>query len=175
MVFLLYGHYGHYGLTTWHGNNNHKSLACEQALNRVSKGSHLRIPLALTSPFPWGSHVTSRDSPKWRACWQATKIRPYVEWKITITSKRYCGCLQEVGMLWVWGHFEIWSLGLVFAYIRKRKVKCFHHNLPFKCSFGSSHNPKGTSDEALRTSAWEAILEALPGEVVGVLCHLSEF
>ena len=89
--------------------------------------------------------------------------------------KSYCGCLQEVGMLWVWGHFEIWSLGLVFAYIRTRKVKCFHHNLPFRCSFGSSHNPKGTSDEALRTSTWEAILEALPGGVVGVPCRLSVF
>lgn len=72
-------------------------------------------------------------------------------------------------MLWVWGHFEIWSLGLVFAYIRTGKVKCFHHNLPFRCSSGSSHNPKGTSDKVLRTSAWEgeAILEALPGGVVG--------
>ena len=103
--------------------------------------------------------------PQIKSLFAGYKIRPYVEWKITITSKvivvayKRWECFGALGV----GTYEIWSLGLVFAYIRTRKFKCFHHNLPFRCSFGSSHNPKGTSDEALRTSVWEAILEALPG------------
>ena len=117
--------------------------------------------------------------PQIKSLFAGYKIRPYVEWKITITSKvivvayKRWECFGALGV----GTYEIWSLGLVFAYIRTRKFKCFHHNLPFRCSFGSSHNPKGTSDEALRTSVWEAILEALPGGggVVGAPCWLSEF
>ena len=49
-------------------------LACEQALQlRWAKRTRenariLSSPLALASPIACGSRVTSRDSPKWRAC-----------------------------------------------------------------------------------------------------------